>query len=183
MKKLLLLSIFVVGFLNNSCSKDDSLDPRPVFINGDFVRLDITRSRLDVTNLNSTSFGGMLTAPSGKVAKYNLYVRKTNIYGFTYDDFKLVKSITNFPTDLIITPSDLSTALNVPVTSFALGEVLRFYGESFDNEGKLTNFYSLSSPVQTVTAYKQAYRFGSDFTDAAGVSPANLRNFPSYDVQ
>ena len=183
MKKFIFLPLFILCFFSSSCTKDDSLDPRPVFVGGNYVRLDITRSRLDVTNLATTSFGGMLTAPNGSVTKYNLYVRKTNIYLFAYTDFKLVKTITSFPTDLSVTPADLATALNVSVGSFAFGDVLRFYGESFDSDGKLTNFYSLASPVQTVTAYKQAYRFGCDFTDTDGVSPQNLRNFASYDVQ
>ena len=77
MKKIFLLPIFILTFVSfSSCEKDESLDPRPLFVSGQFMRLDIKRDRLNVNDPN-TSFGGPLTNPSNTVVRYELFVRLT----------------------------------------------------------------------------------------------------------
>lgn len=166
MKKIFLIPVLMLLFLS-SCEKDDSLSPLPVLVPGQYVRLDITRGVLNIDDINNTSFGGLLTTPGGNVAKYNLYVRKTDIYGFA-GEFKLLKTITSFPTDLSVTPNDIATALGVPLSTLVLGDIYRFYGESFDNAGNRADFYSLSTTVQSSPTMKQGYRFITTMTNTAG---------------
>lgn len=182
MKKIYLLSITLFCLCFLSCEKDESLDPRPLLVGGQFVRLDITRPRMNSEDINNTSFGGLLTAPSGNVAKFNLYVRK-------YDglvvatEFKLVKTITSFPTDLSITPQDIATALNLQLSDLRFADVFRFYGESFDANGNRADYYSLSATVQTTKSYKQAYRFVADLTKTPGMTQQEFSVFDSYPPQ
>ena len=182
MKKIFLLFIAFFCFCISSCEKDESLDPRPLLVGGQFVRLDITRPRMNSEDINNTSFGGLLTAPSGNVAKFNLYVRKYDgIISAT--EFKLVKTITSFPTNLSITPQDIATALNLPLSELKFADVFRFYGESFDANGNRADYYNLSATVQATISYKQAYRFVSDLTNNAGMTQQELSVFDSYLAQ
>ncbi|MCY7360949.1 MAG: hypothetical protein LH629_02610 [Ignavibacteria bacterium] len=182
MKKIFLLAIAFFCLCFSSCEKDESLDPRPLLVGGQFVRLDITRPRMNSQDINNTSFGGLLTAPSGNVAKFNLYVRKYDgILPAT--EFKLVKTITSFPTDLSITPQDIATALGLQLTDLKFADVFRFYGESFDSNGNRADYYSLSAIVQTTISYKQAYRFVSDLTNTDGLTQQELSVFDSYPPQ
>lgn len=177
MKKIFLFPVFLLLLLS-SCEKDDSLDPRPVLVAGQYVRLDITRGVLNFDEINTTSFGGLLTTPGGNVSSYNLYVRKTDIFGFA-GEFKLLKTITSFPTDLSVTPSEIATALGVPLSSLVYGDIFRFYGESFDSSGNRADFYSLSNTVQSTPSMKQAYRFITTMTNTAGTTDL----FDNYTTQ
>ena len=182
MKRILLLPIFMVLLLSfNSCQKDDSLDPRPVIVSGSFMRLVITNKRLNFDDLNNTSFGGLLTNPGGTVVKYNLYVRRTDIFGYSPEEFKLVKTITSFPAQLAVTPADIATALGIAVTDLQFGEVYRFYGEAYDAAGVRTDYYNLSTTIQSnPNYYFQAFRFGTDMTDTAHNDALSNANFNNY---
>lgn len=180
MKKIFLLLISVICIL--SCEKDESLDPRPLLVGGQFVRLDITKSKMNIDDINNTAFGGLLTTPSSNVTKYNLYVRRFDgVVPST--DFKLVKVVTSFPLDLRITPQDIATALGLNLSDLKLGDIYRFYGESFDANGNRADFYNLSATVQTTASYKQAYRFITILTDTAGVDPKELAVYDNYPPQ
>ena len=182
MKKIFFIPALLLIFVTfNSCQKDDSLDPRPVIVSGNFVRLDIVRPRLSIDESSST-FGGTLTNPGGLAVKYNLYVRRTDPYGTTFDDFHLIKTVTSFPLELALTASDIATALGVDVSTLQLGDHYRFYGESFDAAGNRTDYYNLSSAIiNSLASYKEAYRFQGDMTDSAGLS--DLTNLDPYAPQ
>jgi len=183
MKKIFFAPVFALLLLANfSCQKDDSLDPRPIIVSGQYVRLDITNKRLNYDDIANTRFGGSITTPGGNVAKYNLYVRKNDIYGFS-TDFKLVKTITSFPATLEVSPQDIATALDVPLASLVFGDTFRFYGESFSSTGNRVDFYSLSTTVQSTSSMKQGYRFVTDMTNTAGVSSSELAGFDNYTSQ
>ena len=182
MKKIFLLLISLS--LLQSCEKDESLDPRPLLVGGQFVRLDITKSKMNFDDIDNTYFGGLLTTPANNVSKYNLYVRRLNgAVIVPVSDFKLVKVVTSFPLDLKIKPQEIAVALGLNITDLGKGDVFRFYGESFDANGNRADFYSLSSTVQTTASYKQAYRFITILTDTPGVSPSELAAYDSYPPQ
>jgi len=185
MKKIFLLPLFSILFLSFlSCEKDESLDPRPVRESGPFVRLDITKKRLNFDDINNTSFGGLLTTPDAKVSKYNLYVRRTDGFGSAFTEFKLVKTITSFPVELSISPADIATALEIPLSDLQFADVYRFYGEAFDLAGNRVDFYNLSQTIQSNQAfYKQAFRFGTDMTNADGMAQSELDVFDNYTPQ
>lgn len=184
MKKIVfipfLFLLTLIGF--TSCQKDDSLDPLPIRVAGQYLKLDITKKRLNFDDINNTSFGGYLTNPGNNVVKFNLYVRKKDIYGFA-TDFALVKTVTSFPSDLNITPNDIATALNVPLNTLVFGDNYRFYGESFNAAGDRADFYSLSATIQGAPSYKQAYRFVTDMTNNDGFTSGELNGFDNYTAQ
>ena len=167
----------------SSCEKDDSLDPRPVKVDGIYVRLDITKKRLNFEDPN-TVFGGTLTAPGNNVATYNLYVRRTDQFGNSFGDFKLIKTVTSFPAELALTPTDIATALGIPLSDLTFGDNYRFYGEAFDFSNNRSDFYSLSQTIQSNQAfYKEAFRFRTDLTNNAGMIYLELVNFDNYTPQ
>ena len=169
-KKIFLLVLLAFAF--QSCEKDESLDPRAQLIPGLYARLDITSKVIKSYDVENSYFGGLLTSPSGKIVKYNLYVKRRNGFGVA-SDYGLVRSITSFPHDLKIKIEDIATALNVPASTF--------YAESFDANGTRADYYNLSATVQGAPGMKQAYRFrttsqNEDFFN----NPANLAEYDNY---
>jgi hypothetical protein len=188
-KKIFLLVLLAFAF--HSCEKDESLDPRAQLIPGLYARLDITSKVLKgikagapinftQEEVDASYFGGLLTNPSGKIVKYNLYVKRRNPFGYV-SDFALVKTITTFPFDLKIYLSDIATALNIPVTDLVWGDEYYFYAESFDANDTRADYYNLSATVQGAPGMKQAYRFRStSFNKEEFSVPANLAEYDNY---
>lgn len=166
MKKLVLLPLLLllVFFSFSSCEKDESLDPRPLLVNGQFMRLDITKDRFDATSaatMATTSFGGSLTNPSGTVVRYELYVRVT-IGGILQSDYVPYDVLTSFPQELSITPAKVQQAYadaGITIPALTAGNQIRFIGVSYDSAGNRAAYGNLSRTVQTSPGYKQAYRF------------------------
>lgn len=167
MKKIFLLPIFILTFVSfSSCEKDESLDPRPLFVSGQFMRLDIKRDRLNVNDPN-TSFGGPLTNPSNTVVRYELFVRLTR-GGVVQSDYIPYDVLTTFPQELAITPAKIEQAYEAAgqsVAPLANGDAFRFIAYSYDSAGVKRGYYNLSRTVQTNKGYKQAYRFNLILTD------------------
>ena len=110
MKKILfILSIFFALFCFSSCEKDESLDPLPTIVSGQFVRLEPTNRLLAVQHIEDTYFGGLLTNPGNTVVKYELFVRFTSESGIVSQNYVPLLTITSFPYDLKITPQMLAT--------------------------------------------------------------------------
>jgi hypothetical protein len=175
---LMVLSVFVGGFL--SCEKDQSLDPRPQLIDGQFARLDITSKVLNSDDPENSFFGGRLTSPSGKIVEYKLYVKRRDGFGVS-TDYSLVKTVTSFPTDLKIYDRDIATALGIPAEVIGFGDEYYFYAESFDARGNKANWYNLSATVQGAPGMKNAYRFRTTSQNQAFVSnPLNLLEYDNY---
>jgi hypothetical protein len=185
MKKIFSIAIFSLFFFTFlSCERDESLDPRPIIDSGSYVRLDITSKRLNIDDIDNSVFGGTLTNPGGKVVKYNLYVRRTDQYGRSFGEFKLIRTVTSFPSELKLKLADIATAINTPITDLAFGDNYRFYGEAFDAENNRTDFYNLSSTIQSNQAfYKEAFRFRTDLTNNTGMVALELSGFDSYTPQ
>ena len=160
MKKILL--IFSISFLLLSCDKDASLDPRPVIVAGQYVRLDITDKFLNLDKLDEVSFGGIITAPGGNIKSFELFVRFTSADGITTGSYnKIPLVIDSFPYQLKITPLILANSLNVPAASFKAGDRFRFLGYSYDINGNVTDYNNLSSVIKQAESSKQAYKFNT----------------------
>jgi hypothetical protein len=181
MKKIKLIPLLLFFILVSSCQKDDSLDPRPVLVEGSFMKLDITHKRFNIDDLSNTTFGGMLTNPGGKVVKYNLYVRRTDTDTNQAGEFVLLRTITSFPLDLEITPQEIATHIGLPITSLKAGDTFRFIGEAFDANNTRTDYYNLSSTIQSnPESYKQAFRFGCIMGNNSTIHDLVI---PNYDPQ
>jgi hypothetical protein len=177
MKKILL--IILCSTLLISCEKDESLTPTAVLSSGAYVRLDITSKRINADDFTNSFFGGTITTPGNKVGKYNLYVRRTDIYGVA-TDFVPFKTFTSFPAELKVSAAQLAEAFDIDITDIQFGDNFRFYGESFDINNVRSDYFSLSSVIQSAPSMKQGYRFVTDVTDTSGMTPLELANFDNY---
>jgi hypothetical protein len=178
MKKYILLLVSSL-FLLISCNEDEFLRPRAELIPGAYVRLDITSKRINIAQPNESFFGGIISTPGNNVAKYNLYVRKTDIFGVA-GSFVPFKTFTTFPADLKVYTSDLASALGISNSDIVFGDNFRFYGESFDQNNVRSDYFSISSVIQSAPSMKQGYRFVTDITDASGVTQSELDAFDNY---
>lgn len=194
MKKIL-FTICALTLLSvlSSCEKDQSLDPRPQLVGGQFVRLELTyEHKFLIANQNPASpdftsqeiedqyFGGKLTNPSGNVKTYNLYVKRVDLFNLS-SEYKLVKTITSFPTELKVTLSDIASALGITVDDIRPLETFYFYGESFDANGNRAAFNNLSATVQSAPTMFQGYRFRArTFSKSELLVPANYREYDNY---
>lgn len=158
MKNIIFL-IAIVSVLNFSCAKDDSLDPRPDLVAGQFVTLQITNGRIDANNLSTSGFEGILEVPAKNVDKYEMYVARRNGFAFV-SDYVLLNTFTSFPAKFKVTSADVQ-AVGIP--ALVDSDNLRFFGRSYKN-GVMTDFNSLSGALRASQAQRQAYRFYTDVT-------------------
>jgi hypothetical protein len=150
--------IAILFLLLSSCEKDDSLDPRPIIVQGQYITLTNISKKVFYDNVPTSNFEGVLKDPSGKVVKYNLYVRLKDQNGIL-GQYKLLKTITSFPHQLIISRDEIATALGVPVSALLVGGLYNFWGESFDANNTKTDFNSLSTVVKSNSSLQQGFRF------------------------
>ncbi len=143
-----------------SCDKDESLDPRPERVAGQFVTLQVIKSKIDANNISTSSFEGIIDAPAGNVDKYELFVARRDANGFV-SDFVLLETITTFPFNLKVNNSRI---MAVGIPSIVNSDILRLYGRSYKN-GNVADFNSLAGILRTSVAQKQAYRFKIEVTD------------------
>lgn len=163
MKKIFFIPLFLVALFSlSSCEKDDSLDPLPLIVEGQYMRLDITRDRIDFNNIATSSFGGMLTNPSHTVVRYELFVRLIRA-GALSSEYIPLKTITSFPIDLAITAQDVQDAYTQVGTTVNIqqGDIFRFIAYSYDAKGNRAGYRDLSATIRGEAAYKQAYKFNT----------------------
>ncbi len=177
MKKIFFIITFFATLI--SCTKEDALDPLPLIVNGDFVRLDITSKRLEFQNLNTTYFGGNLTTPNANIEKYELFVRRKRANGILSSDYIKLLTVTNFPYDLRVTPQLIADAYNIPLSDLQISETYGFLAYATTKQGKVISYDSLSSVVRTQPGLKQAFRFFTDLEKDAVFNP----DFNNYQNQ
>ncbi len=182
MKKVYFLFLLVAFSIFTACEKDESLDPRPVIVPGQYVRLDITDKFFNLDNLEGVSFGGLLTTPGNNVKSFELFVRFTSGGDITTGPYvKIPLVIETFPFDLKISPQLLATTLNVPVTSFKDSDQFRFLGYSYDAAGKRTDYNNLAAVLKQEEGSKQAYKFYTKiFKQSSYNSEIAKNNFNNY---
>jgi len=173
MKKFFLIPIFIISIFSLSSCEDDSLDPLPVKVNGQFIKLDIDPShkQMDLNFIDNTYFGGVLSNPTNNVVKFDLLVRRSDSFNNLTGDYVPLQTITSFPFDLKVTPQQLANALGLSVADFKRGDSFRFYGYSYDSEGNVAHYRSLASLVRTTQALEQGYRFNTSITITELLSP------------
>ena len=163
-KKIYLIPVFIIAMFSlSSCDQeqDDSLDPRPLLVNGQFMRMDILQNRMNANDLANAYFGGPLTNPSHTVVRYELFLRVTR-GGALLSEYIPYDVLTSFPQDLIITPVKIEQAYNdfgLNIAPLRDGDQIRFIAYSYDSAGNKVGYGNLSRTVQVEAGYKQAYRF------------------------
>lgn len=171
MKKILLLPILCTVLLSfSACEREEALDPRPVIVDGQYVRFDIKNQVLTSDHPETAIFGGTLTTPGDNVAKYELFVRRTNSFGVTSGNYVPLLTVQNFPSDLIITPQMIADALGISVTDLQSSDTYRFLGYSYSTSGVKSDYNSLSSTVKSQTGLKQGYKFMTSYLSDAVIA-------------
>ena len=179
MKKIFFVLAGILLFI--SCEKDESLDPRPLLVEGEYVTLDIKKfdSFIDSKNLTASSFKGLINTPSNNIVKYELFIRRKNRLGnFENGDFKLFKTISAFPYELVINPETISNFYEIGLDRIEEGEIYQFIGYSYDANGNKFGFSNLSRTVQTTESMKQGYRFKTGILDGSNLN--NYEIFQNY---
>lgn len=176
MKRFFLIPVLFLAFFVSSC-EDDSKDPLPTQDPGLYMRLDIERyhRQLNLTDIENTYFGGMLTSPGGKVVRYELMVRRNETSPNPMDYVPLV-TVNQFPYHLKITPAMLAEAIGVQVSDLKEGDFFRFYAYAYDANGKVATYRNLSPLNQSTPEMGQAFRYNTNLT-----STPNGDNDEPYD--
>lgn len=176
MKKILkFVYVFAAFILFTSCETDKSLDPRPILQGGQYVRLDITKTRLYFDDLANAEFGGQLSTPNNDVQKYDLYItRKAN--GVVLGEYQKLLSVTNFPSQLVITPKMIADIYGITPSELKQGEVYKFLGYATGVDGTVTNYNNLSSTVKSQVGMKQGFKFQTDLENSSAVPGDNYGN-------
>ncbi|WP_396211015.1 hypothetical protein [Flavobacterium sp.] len=160
MKKIFLIC-FLASFIS-SCEQDESLDPRPLIVQGQYVTLDIKLydKFIDATNISSSAFKGTLASPGGNIVRYELFIRRKNSIGnYENGDFALFRTITSFPYQLEIKSQDIADFFNLDISEVKQGETYEFLAYSYDSNGVKMGYTNLSGVVKTTESMKQGYRF------------------------
>ncbi|MFY7743023.1 MAG: hypothetical protein ACOVQR_10265 [Flavobacterium sp.] len=155
MKRIFLLLMTVAFF---SC-EDESRIPTPDRVEGAFVFIDKTKPVIDVTQIATSTFEGVLNNPSGNVVKYDLYVRRVS--GGVAGDYVLLESITSFPYNLSVSAGEVATVLGLQLSDILPGDRFDFWAETFDANNVKTTFNELSSFAQAEVGIKQAYQYNT----------------------
>ncbi len=180
MKKVSLLFTFL-ALVFFSCEKDESLDPRPDLVAGQYIRLNVVNNSIDFNNIGTSAFVGEISDPSNTIVKYELFIRRRNANGVNTSDFVLFKTITSFPYQLNVTAQDIATVLGVNVADLQDGDIYRFIGYSYDSNGNKVGYLNLSRTVQSTPSMKQGYRFSTNLSST--IDPDNpFNNYAPFGV-
>ncbi len=169
MKKIFFLPLLMLGVAFTSC-EDDSLDPLPTKVIGQYVVLDATQRSLDYTDLPNAAFKGTLSVPANNVARYELFIRRRTPNGINTSDFVLLETITSFPYQLNITPAKIATALGVSESTLQDGDIYRFIGYSYGFDGTKVGFNNLSATLRNTDTMKQGYKWSANMSST--INPA-----------
>ena len=161
MKKLFFLPVFVfIAFSFLSC-EDDSLNPLPEKVSGQYMKLDIKTRQMNVNDISNTAFTGTLSNPSGNVVKYELYVRRRDASGYLTGNYVLMQTITSFPYELKITPQMIADTYGLNVADLKQSEVYTFFAYSYDAAGNKAGYINLARILQVTAAMEQGYKFNT----------------------
>lgn len=150
-----------------SCEKDESLDPRPLLNSGQFVRLDITKDRIILSDTESF-FGGLLTNPGNVVIRQEFFIRLTRA-GNVVNDYIPYEVVSSFNSDFFVTREKIVSAFSnagLSILPLKVGDNFRIIGYSYDKNENKVGYTNLSRTVQSENTYKQAYRFNFIITNS-----------------
>ena len=127
---------------------------------GAFVTAVVTTSVIDGNDIGAGTYEFTLDAPSGNVESYSMEVRYVGVNG-SNSDFVPLLTVTEFPTDVVISTSDLASALGVTVGDFNLGDAFNFIGTSVGTDGQVVEFQDLDQDIASENGQLQAYRLNT----------------------
>jgi hypothetical protein len=178
MKKIVLICLLVSFF--SSCEQDESLDPRPLIVPGQYITLDIKLydKFIDALNMSTSAFKGTIDSPGRNIVKYELFIRRKNSVGnYENGDFTLFRRITSFPYLLEIKPQDIADFYDVNLSEVKKGETYEFLAYSYDSNGVKMGYTNLSGVVKTTESMKQGYRFKTGVEDGIENDYITYKNY------
>lgn len=150
------LNIFIILFVSLfiiSC-EDNEKNPLPAAREGAFVYVDLISSLIDVTQIETSAYSGILNA-RGDVSSHSFKVRY--IFDGVASEYEDVYDVSTFPAEFRITAVDVADAFGIEVGSFEPGTRFEFIGTSTTSSGETVNQNSLNADLFGEVGQRQAY--------------------------
>jgi hypothetical protein len=157
MKYLKYILIFL-AFVSFSCEKEGMLLTRDDIPNGVYVTLEIDNNVIDAADLAGSPVSGTFDAPSGNVASHAISVRRIFNAGSDTSDYLLLETITEFPTEWVLTANELADAFGISMDD-AYGDYYEFECEATGTDGSVATFQNLDADITGSSGQLQGFRF------------------------
>ena len=138
-----------------SC-EDENKNPLLAQVPAPFVFLELDSPVIDVTDIENSTYGGTLIAPSNNVVSYEAQVRRVS--GGVSTQYAPVFSTTSFPVEFQISAVDVATALGIDVDDLLPGDQFDFVATSVGEDGTVVTFNNLGPDMQVESGQRQAYQ-------------------------
>ena len=139
--------------------EDNEKSPLPATKDGSFVTIEFDNLILDVSDLENSAIIGTLKAPVPNVARYDLEVRRTSNGVST--DYAPVYSTDVFPSEMVLTPGVIASALGLTNADLLAGDRFDFQAKSISTDGDETLWSTLNIDLQAEVGQLQSYQFTS----------------------
>ncbi|GAA0724895.1 hypothetical protein GCM10009430_29810 [Aquimarina litoralis] len=123
--------------------------------NGAFVLVDIENPVIDVTAIETSTYGGTLRATSDLVASHEFMVRRVS--GGTASEFVSIFMTDTFPADFQIGAPEIATALGLDITDILPGDRFDFTGKTTSTDGTIVLQENLQPDLLVEIGQRQAY--------------------------
>lgn len=150
--KITLLCLLTTVIIN---CEDNERSPLPENVNGAYVLVNIENPVIDVTAIETSTFGGTLIAPANNVARHEFSVRRVS--EGVISEFAPVFSATSFPADFQVGAVDIATALGISLEDILPGDRFDFIGTTTGTDGSVVQIHNLSSDLIAESGQRQAY--------------------------
>lgn len=148
-----------MGILMFFGCEDNEKSPLPAPRDGSFVTIVFDNLILDVSDLENSAIIATLDTALPNVASYDLEVRHTSNGVST--DYVPVFSTTTFPTEMVLTPSTLATALGLTQEELLAGDRFDFQATSTSTDGSVTTWSTINADLQAEAGQLQSYQYVS----------------------
>ncbi len=142
-----------------SCRDEDKLtlniDDVP---HGIFVTFVMESATINSSDLGNTNISGVFDAPSGNVAKHNIYVKRSYNSGADETDYLLLESISGFPVQWNVTAQELATLFGVDVDQI-FGNFFEFDCQAIGTNGDTATYDNLSNNIKLSPEQLQGFQF------------------------
>merc|ERR1711939_1303408 len=150
--KTLLVCFLAIGLTN---CEDNEKSPLAEQVNGSYVFIDIESPVIDVTALETSTFGGTLRTAVDNVASHEFEVRRVS--GGLASEYVPIYSTTSFPAEFRISAPDIATALGIDVSEILPGDRFDFVGKTTGTDGSIVYENNLNADLFGEPGQRQAY--------------------------
>jgi hypothetical protein len=148
-----------MGILMFFGCEDNEKSPLPAPRDGSFVTIVFDNLILDVSDLENSAIIGTLDTALPNVASYDLEVRRTSEGASS--DYVPIFSTTTFPTEMVLTPSTIATALGITQADLLAGDRFDFQATSTSTDGAITSWSTINLDLQGEAGQLQSYQYTS----------------------